>query len=304
MKAIFPTQLDMKNKWIPLGCALFLAGAARVVRGADAPTISVDKLYDSRSNSQFGFGDLSITLGVKSQTPTGARATRGVATSVIDGTGQQLVDAEKYQTDWDFNEKNSEGEWAAKNKALGEKLFKQFPFFKNFADVDIEVKNPARAAQTLREIAGRIEYYYPERDPKSVVIVKNVGTNAGQNLDNATLKTASIKLAFLTANRAKHLPKGKAREMWLEAVDEDTLDDLKPDQLLVRLEDPRARLVAIEVETAQGQTIESEGNSGSDDVTTYDFNKPIAFNARLKIYVATPKSVTEVPFQLNDVALP
>ena len=287
---------------IYLLCALGLIGAARVATGADAPTITIDKISDYRSNSQFGFGNLSIYLGLKGQTPDQSRAKRAVATSVTDNTGQQLVtDEERYQSDWHVSDEAD----STFSREESEKILREFPSLRNFANIEFEVKSPARAAQSLREVVGYVEFYYPQRDPKAVVTISNIGRNSGQNLDNATLKAANLKLAFLSANQVKRLPKGKDKaNVWLSTLGQEYLDDLEPDQLLVSLEDPRARLVSIEVETAQGQIIEGDGSFSSDGLTTYDFEKPILSNARLKIYVATPKSVETVPFKLSDVPLP
>ena len=295
------------NKTILLCGALALMGAARVAASADAPTITVDTIHDWRSNSEFNFGHLTITLGLKSQTASRGRGKRVVATSVIDSTGQQLVTGdEKQKSDWDFSETRApdSSEEAKKKKAEAEKLLQEFPSLRNFANIDFEVKNPARAAQTLREVAGRVEFYYPERDAKSVVTIANIGGNSGATLDDATLKAAGLKIAFLTAKRAKSLPAGKARESWLSVTSKNRLDDLEPTQLLTRVEDPRARLVGIEVETAQGQIIEDKGYFGGGGVITYRFKKPLPADARLQIYVATPQSVVEVPFRLTDVPLP
>ena len=81
----------------------------------------------------------------------------------------------------------------------------------------------------------------------------------------------------------------------------------KADTVILHIEDPHARLALISFEDAHGKPIDagitSVGSTQEFD-QTFDFDKKLPSGARIKLFVATPKSITRVPFQLKDLQLP
>lgn len=310
----------MIKKYKSLGCALLLVSAISPLAQADDANITVAKVYESRSYPvNFGPNQLSVIIGIESETATKARAVRGVATSVVDDTGQQLVSDKKDLDKWSL-------------------LREEYRLYPNRAEIGLDLNKPARSAQTLREVSGRFEFYFPGRDAHSLVTVENIGQHAGQTLDDATLKAAGLKLTFLTkdqveiykaesdkkadADALKLFPPNAKPDAELEKKRQDLAqksvealrqlfgidvfegNTLKPNNLALHIEDPNVRLVDIALETAQGQPIKAEGYFGSDNTNIYKFETPIPPDARLKIRVATPQSIVDVPFKLSDVPLP
>ena len=290
------------NKWIYLCCALSLIGAGCDAARADDAQVAVDFVTDSRSlPADFGSNQLRVVVKIESPEVAQARAIRGVVASATDNTGRQLNNAEK-RDKWD--------ELRPKTGAD-----------KNRASVYLRVDNPSRAAQSLRQIAGHIELYLPQRDPKSVVTVANIGQKSGQTLDDATLKEADLKITFLDKAQVERLKAeilnppatpqirpdlqvfGRAIR---EAMGAELLknDRLNPKAPVLRIEDPQGRLVDIAFEGAQGQPLKSGVSVGFQGHKIYQFEQPLPPDARLKISVATPQSVVEVPFDLKEIALP
>ena len=293
------------NRWMCLICALLLAYLGATAR-ADDTKVTVDTINDYRySTDNLSPSRLSVALDIESASVAHARAVRGVLSSATDNTGQQLADDQKYRDKWSALRPDSKR-----------------------ANLSLGANNPPRAAQTLREIAGRVEFYFPQRDPKSVVKVENIGARAGQTLDDATLKAADLGISvsdkaqvkLLQAEMVAPLPPPQSSGMnavrtillqefarrLLENSSADLVqnDQLNPRFVVLRLQDPRLRLVDIEFETAQGQPLKSDSSFGFKDTKFYKFDAPLPPNARLQIYVATPQSVVDVPFEIKNIALP
>lgn len=70
------------------------------------------------------------------------------------------------------------------------------------------------------------------------------------------------------------------------------------------IKDPANKLVKIEFLDEEDQVISNNGVSSCNDDHWYSFSQPLPKNVKLRIYVATEKSIVKVPFTLKDVALP
>ena len=287
---------------LALLCALGLAGAPRPMARADDAKITVERITDSRySPADFGTSQLTVGLDIEAPAVAAARAIRGDVTSAKDDTGRQLSQTEKRD------------KWRELSVKSGPN--------KTRATVFLNADSPTRAARTLREVKGRVELYLPERDAKSIVTVAEIGQQAGQTLDDATLQTAELKITFLDKAQIERLqtelvepiddPKirpalqlfarGLGRAMAAEIIKDGQPNPKTP---VLRIEDPQRRLVEIAFETAQGEPLEDTGSIGFKNNRVYQFDQPLPADARLKIYVATSQSVVAVPFELKEIALP
>jgi len=70
------------------------------------------------------------------------------------------------------------------------------------------------------------------------------------------------------------------------------------------IKDPSNKLVAIEFIDSAGNVLANNGSSSSGENHCYYFSQPLPKNAKIRVFVATDKSVIKVPFALKDVALP
>lgn len=83
-----------------------------------------------------------------------------------------------------------------------------------------------------------------------------------------------------------------------------------PNAITVKLSDPNNKIVSLEFQEASGKKIETHGTSSSTNgltkttTYTYNFESKLPDDARLVVYLATPKSMVVAPFSLKNVPLP
>ena len=177
----------------------------------------------------------------------------------------------------------------------------------------LDLKSPARADKTVREIKGRVEFYDPTRDPQSVVTITDLDAHIGKFLNNPILKAAGLEFIYLDKTHLNAYQKASATGPSIakqSKADKDIHDfligALHEDKTTLALisKNARGRLVDIEIETAKGQLLEKRLVSITPELLTFQYREKIPKGSRIKIYVATPKSVTKIPFKLNNVPLP
>ena len=267
---------------------------------APVPAVVATDINDDRQPaSSLVPSSLDMKLKIALPEVEQARNVRVSLASATDATGKTLLKTELSKDRWEEVE-------ATDNRQT--------------TNAKIRLDSPARGALTLREVTGKIEFYDPTRDPQSVITVTEITAQSGQILDDPTLKSLGLEVAFLNkaqlerdqnvelakpapADRPNLTPEIKTKifDMVKELFGVLTVDEKT---LAFRITDPNARFVDVGLETADGQTIKRVGRSRSDTLQTYQFEDAIPADAKLKIYVATPKSVVTVPFKLTDVPLP
>ena len=259
---------------------------------ADEPTVVADGATDFRkAGDAAGLNSLGITLKITADEVARARSVMATVTSAVDERGQSLMDIDSSLMIW-----RDLGRSADKGTVSGY----------------LDLKSPARADKKVREITGRVEFYDPARDPRSIVTIADIGAHIGQTLTDPTLKAAGLEFIYLdkahlglTKKRAtKPATAGPSKvdkdiEQFLVAA----LNEDKTTLALIS-KNSTGRLVDIEIETAQGQLLKNRLASITPELLTYQYREEIPKGARLKIYVATPQSVTKIPFKLSDVPLP
>ena len=82
---------------------------------------------------------------------------------------------------------------------------------RNFWD-DLKFKNPSRKAETIQELVGKLEFFLPDQDPASKIVVKNILSNSGKAVQSAALKAAGIEFSVLD-KKAYDVHKKKEEEM-------------------------------------------------------------------------------------------
>ena len=98
-------------------------------------------MKDSRTTGQF-FADPEVEVKLSGDALEDAQSRRVLLTSATDDTGRSLLEKNKMSEDFDsfsnFGHKNS---------------------------ITLKLKNPARKAATVKEIAGTLELFVPKLDP-------------------------------------------------------------------------------------------------------------------------------------------
>jgi len=72
----------------------------------------------------------------------------------------------------------------------------------------------------------------------------------------------------------------------------------------MQVNDPQSKVIKVEFLDASGKVIDTNGSMRMNDMRSYDFAEPLPRGARLRVYVATTKSLVKVPFAIKDIILP
>jgi hypothetical protein len=172
-------------------------------------------------------------------------------------------------------------------------------------------------------VAGVIELYVPARDPGSVITVAQVAIRPRIEVASPALRAAGIQLTVVAKDefdrQAKELEGLSLRPLpeplaGVEAMVEELgkaflsmLSGLAAEskgQLILRVQDPRANLVRVEVLDAAGNVIASNGRLTLGELHSYLFREPLPPTARMRVYAATPQSLVRLPLELPPIQLP
>lgn len=259
------------------------------------------------------FNKLEIELKLIGDAMNEAKGIRVILDKAVDDTGRDLLNPEK---------KSDEFEDISSS-------------FGNREKIDIEMKNASRQAATVQEISGRIELFIPKRDPKASLMFPGVLKATGKPLTSADLKAAGISITIWTkeqyevrrkaeeARIKKEMEerKKKAAENPGDPSDEmleglmkifgglfSALTEMGENAVALQLSDKQGKLISIEFEDAAGKPISRQGRStmGSRDDQTQilEFENKLPADARMRVYLLTPRSVVSTPFKLTNIPLP
>lgn len=275
--------------------------------------VEAGNLKETRRTDGF-FNQLEVELKITGPVLNGAKALRVMVDKAADDTGKNLV-SEKTSSRADFKEVDSK---------------------ETEAKLDVELTNAERRATALTEIAGTIEIFIPARDPQSTVSLAGLQKQIGKQIASPVLKSAGVEVTIW--NKEMFDARKKAEEDKVKSELEQktkkaeqsgdlkdaaevlaqslisifggmfsSFADMEANDLAFNVKDPKSKLVAIELEDESGKKIESRGRMtmGSDPRTIiFGFEQKLPANARIKLYVLTPKSLVKTPFRLASIQLP
>jgi hypothetical protein len=253
----------------------------------------VTEVNDRRSTGQF-FNDLEVKLKLLGDDAASVRGIRTAVRTAVDDTGRNLLSGEK--KGGDFEAVDAGGQ----------------------AEVTLKLKNPARKATVIKEIAGDLELFMPDQDPGAAVVVEGILKTGASPLDSQALKEAGVSVTVLTKKDYEALRKAEekkakeqAEKQGLEEAAMKMLEGLfgslfqvGENDLVLKVDDPSAKVIQIEAADAGGARINSYGRMKSDDLVILNYGEPLPPDARLRIFLKTEKSVVSVPLKLTDVVLP
>jgi len=262
--------------------------------------VQVSDVTDTRSLSSSSAG-LAIDLRVSGADLAGAQAFRTTLERASDDTGRSLLPAKGPPQEFTTLDAGNPPQ----------------------ARLTLKLASPARKATTVSSVAGGIELYVPARDPGSVITVAQVAVRPRIEVASPALRAAGIRLTVVAKDefdrQAKELqglslpplPEPLAgMEAMVEELGKAFLSMLSglaaesKGQLILRVQDPRANLVRVEVLDAAGKVIDSNGRLTLGDLQSYLFREPLPPTARMRVYAATPQSLVRLPLQLPPVQLP
>jgi hypothetical protein len=282
-------------------CGIGLAGLIPRVSHAQDVRVSAGTIEDRRTTGRF-FGGLEIELKLTGDDLADAKSARIFLKKAVDETGRDLLPEQK--PDEDF-------------RSVGSSPLK------------LALKNPARGAAAVKEIAGEVQLFVPTRDPAAVVTVDRVVSRMDRAIDSPALKGQKISVRVVSpkAHRAaakkreaefeKEMEQHKD-EMKKEAGDDKTaealialvkgfsgmMNEVGENDLILEIEDEQKKLLDVSVVGPKGETIDTRGSMSSGSLRILNFAEKLPADAKLKLLLQTRKSIVTSPFTLANVPLP
>lgn len=185
----------------------------------------------------------------------------------------------------------------------------------------IALKNPAREARFIESVKGEVELFKPDPNNGSQVIIKRFLDRPGKLISHSALKKNKVQVSYVTkeiyeAQKKREMENAKSKELekfgqefgeafgkLFEGMFAGFMGDEKNSIHLV-VNDPKNRIVDFAFIDAEGNRVKPMSRSNMKTLKTYGFQELPSPDLQLVIYLATPQSVTMVPFSLDKVALP
>jgi hypothetical protein len=269
--------------------------------------VTTGTVEDRRTTGQF-FGGLEIELKLTGDDLADAKASRVLVKKAVDATGRDLLPESPREED--FRDASGGG-----------------------SSLKVSLKNPARGAAAVREVAGEIQLFVPTRDPAATASVDKFLSRVDKPLSAPGLKSAKIDVRLVSpktykanleksqAEMEKEMEKHRAemlKEAEKEGVDPKQADaimelakglmgmmgDVGENDLVFQIQDEQKMLHDIEVVTRAGKKIDRNGAMSSGDLRILHFTEKLPADARLRFLIRTDKSVQRSPFAIKDVPLP
>lgn len=278
-----------------IGLCWLAATIATTTAAADI-NVQAGDVKDTRTTEKF-FAGLEVHLKFLGDDLDGAKSLHCNVTKAVDDTGRDLVKTEKEDAQQSSGENCDDS---------------------GRAEVTVQLKNPARKATMVKELAGEVVVFKPKNDPAATLTFSNVNVKTGLVLTHATLAANQIKAAVLSKEqyekKAKDAEKAAEAKNGMEKMGEGMAKAfagmfggmMTPSENSVILEvtDPQAKLVSVEFTDAGGKPIHPQSTMSTDTARVYDFEKPLPPTSRIRLFVSTPKAMIHAPFTLNNLLLP
>jgi hypothetical protein len=279
---------------------LALAWLAALPLAAQDVRVGAGTIEDRRTTGRF-FAGLEIELKLTGDDLADAKSARILVMKAVDETGRDLLPERK--ADEDF-------------KSIGS------------SELKLSLKNPARGASAVKEIAGEVQLFVPTRDPAAVVTIDRVLSRMDKPIDSPGLKAQQIAVRAVLpkAHRAaakkreaefeKEMEKHKD-EMKKEAGDDKTaealialvkgfsgmMNEVGDNDLILEVEDEQ-KILDVSVVGPKGDTIDTRGSMSSGGLRILQFSEKLPAEAKLRLLLQTRKSIVSAPFSLTNVPLP
>jgi len=273
---------------------VFICLAASASADAIDVRVTVTEVSDRRSTGQF-FNNLEVKLKLTGDEAAEIRGIKTSITTAIDDTRRNLLPSEK--SSFGFETMGESGAGPA---------------------VMLTLKNPARKATVIKELSGELQLFIPGRDPAATVLVKDVKRSVGKPIANPALEKAGISVIVLTKKEYDQIRKEeeqKAKDTaGKQGLDQALLKafegllgsffDVGEHDLILKISDPTAKLIELEVLDGKGVRISGQGSMKTGDLRILNYAEALPADAQLRLFLNTQKSVLSLPLKLVDIALP
>jgi hypothetical protein len=260
--------------------------------------VSVSEVKDSRTTGQF-FAGLEMKFKIMGDGLLDARGVKLAVAKATDDTGRDLIKKdESGSRDFTKPDENRTG----------------------LVEIEAKLKNPSRKASVVKEVSGEVTIFSPGRDPNAVASIPNFMTVAGRKIENNALKAGKVELGIMTKKefdgfkeQQKKEVKAKEGEMIKELGEAmakalgalfGSMMEVTENSVILNIADPDSKVVDVEFTDAAGGQLRSGSSMRTGDIRVFEFEKPMPRDAKLTVYLATPKALWKAPFKLQDIALP
>jgi hypothetical protein len=257
-------------------------------------TVTAGDVSDRRRNDGF-FARLEIELNLAGEGLDGVKGARALTTKAVDDTGRDLISAEEKEPEYE----TPSGSGAPRLK--------------------LKLKNPARRATAVKEIAGRAELFMPAKDANATARADRFLSQVDKPISAPALKAAKVDVMVVSRktydeekkkgeeSRKKESEAAGAAGKMAEAfagLFSGMFGEIGENDLLVKIDDPGKKVFGLEVVDAAGKEIEGRGRMKVGGFWILNYGAKLPADASLRIYLLTPKALVSVPFTLTNVALP
>lgn len=298
--ATFPAAAQSKGK--AAAPAKPAAAKPAPATPANAKLVSVQ---DRRTSGSFAACRLGVEL--PDFPAHEVKAARVVVTKAVDDLGTDLVrdDAAKARL-----EPTQRGQFGEPEKGKPEPPTIVFP----------EMKNPARKAKALAEVAGEVELFVPSRDPNGSAAIPKFLSTAGKPVANAALAANGVEISVLSKaqvaaerKKAEDVVRAKARKDGV--TDPETIASMVENELysfpkgeegevVLRVKDPRKAIQEIKAFDAAGNRVfGTDSEERGFRVLKFWNDKPKP-DWSLRVEMRSAKSLVRQTFVFRDVPLP
>lgn len=181
--------------------------------------------------------------------------------------------------------------------------------------VKLELANPARKAGVISEVAGKLEFYSPTADPKSVIKIPNILSHSSKPIEIPELIAAGIEFTVYSDSDYRKEREESQKKALEDAKAKGLLADMPirtmfggfgggDNSLTFKIKDANSKLIHFRLLDSSSVEIQSNSSATVGEIKALHFPNKIPEDAGLEIQLLTPKSLTVVPLNLTNIPLP
>ncbi|MEM9763748.1 MAG: hypothetical protein AAF968_14775 [Pseudomonadota bacterium] len=244
--------------------------------------VKIGEITDQRTTRR---GDAALTIGLEPYGP-GLRNVLGIVDVVLkEAVSDDGADLRIDETgDERFGDVLGDGRW------------------RDLRQVDIRLHNPSRTVRSVR-IAGVLKLYRPEGVEGAVVTIPDILTQTGEApLAHPALSALGVELLLLDDAQARaYRDRQSAEDGGVPVVRSGREGGMV---LVARRAEDRSPILRISFLDGQGAEIPVRSWSSNRISLAPAFDRPLPADAMLRVQLAAPEAMIEVPFETGDVFLP
>ncbi len=173
----------------------------------------------------------------------------------------------------------------------------------DLAQFYLQVLAPSGADTTIAQLKGTAYFYLPNRDPKSVLTISDIPSKLGQQVHSSPAQSGEVSVTLYS------------EQQFLKLIDRPNVSSSKTpdilDGLALQIKGISAEVLDIRVVDASDKEIpRAAGNRArmkdyspkfEGEVRRIFFKDSLPEGAKLVIFLRTPESIIQVPFELDDL---